>query len=259
LLKAQYLVSILLAVYGGTLLAGSRESNQFHPSEPKLKDIALFGYFADKSSSRKLPFVLGLIALGTSTALFAFARTFPILVIARGLQGFSAAAVWVVGLAIVSDNVPPERIGAALGTTTIGLTWGFLLGPMVSGYIHDTFGYYGCFAIPVILIVVDVVLRFAMIELPSMIPPRFSCLADSDFSPQRSIIVNLNLNLSLLSTLTLIPIVKTIFMILSMPMTFDIRADFLDGSVRGKMLLCWDLPHSLLSTLPKIMSNMRLS
>ncbi|KAJ5630462.1 uncharacterized protein N7484_010562 [Penicillium longicatenatum] len=165
---AQYLVSILLAVYGGTLLAGSRKSNQFHPSESKLKDIALFGYFADKSSSRKLPFVLGLIALGTSTALFAFARTFPILVIARGLQGFSAAAVWVVGLAIVSDNVPPERIGAALGTTTIGLTWGFLLGPMVSGYIHDTFGYYGCFAIPVILIVVDVVLRFAMIELPKV-------------------------------------------------------------------------------------------
>ncbi|KAJ5802151.1 uncharacterized protein N7503_004601 [Penicillium pulvis] len=149
---AQYLVSILLAVYGGTLLAGS----------------PLFGYFADKCSSRRLPFVLGLIALGTSTALFAFARTFPILVIARSLQGFSAAAVWVVGLAIVSDNVPPERVGAALGMTTIGLTWGFLLGPMVSGYIHDTFGYYGCYAIPVGLIVVDVVLRFAMIELPKV-------------------------------------------------------------------------------------------
>ncbi|KAJ6006673.1 hypothetical protein N7451_004617 [Penicillium sp. IBT 35674x] len=164
---AQYLVSILLAVYGGTLLAGSREFKQFILYlNPKLKDIALFGYFADKCSSRKLPFVLGLIALGTSTALFAFARTFPILVIARSLQGFSAAAVWVVGLAIVSDNVPPERVGAALGMTTIGLTWGFLLGPMVSGYIHDTFGYYGCYAIPVGLIVVDVVLRFAMIEMP---------------------------------------------------------------------------------------------
>lgn len=146
----------------------------------KLKDIALFGYFADKCSSRKLPFVLGLIALGTSTALFAFARTFPILVIARSLQGFSAAAVWVVGLAIVSDNVPPERVGAALGMTTIGLTWGFLLGPMVSGYIHDTFGYYGCYAIPVGLIVVDVVLRFAMIEMPSMVSPACPRVAVSD-------------------------------------------------------------------------------
>lgn len=143
--------------------------------KPQLKDIALFGYFADKSSSRKLPFVLGLIALGASTAFFAFARTFPILVIARGLQGFSAAAVWVVGLAIVSDNVPPERVGAALGMTTIGLTWGCLLGPMVSGYIHDTFGYYGCYAIPVALIAVDVVLRFAMIELPGKIPPPCFC------------------------------------------------------------------------------------
>ncbi|KAJ5936685.1 hypothetical protein N7466_003135 [Penicillium verhagenii] len=147
---AQYLVSILLAVYGGTLLAGS----------------PIFGYLADRCSSRKIPFVLGLVALGTSTALFAWARTFAILVVARTLQGFSAAAVWVVGLAIVADNVPSERISAALGTTTIGLTWGFLLGPMISGYVYDTFGYYGCYVIPVVLIVVDVVLRFAMIEVP---------------------------------------------------------------------------------------------
>ncbi|KAJ5641501.1 hypothetical protein N7490_005501 [Penicillium lividum] len=146
---AQYLVSLLLAVYGGTLLAGS----------------PLFGYFADKCSSRKLPFVLGLVTLGTSTILFVVARTFPILVLARGLQGFSAAAVWVVGLAIISDNVPSERVGAALGTTTIGLTWGILLGPMIGGYVYDNIGYYGCFAIPGALIMVDVVLRFAMIEV----------------------------------------------------------------------------------------------
>ncbi|KAJ6103350.1 hypothetical protein N7486_005777 [Penicillium sp. IBT 16267x] len=157
---------------------------------------SLFGYFADKCSSRKLPFVLGLIALGTSTALFAFARTFPILVIARGLQGFSAAAVWVVGLAIVSDNVPPERLGAALGTTTIGLTWGFLLGPMISGYIHETFGYYGCFAIPVILIVVDVVLRFAMIEMPKidLRKPEPELHSDSDSDYQSSLYDTFNAN-----------------------------------------------------------------
>ncbi|KAJ5647292.1 hypothetical protein N7490_003664 [Penicillium lividum] len=125
---------------------------------------ALFGYIADQCRSRKIPFICGLAALGTSTTLFAFARTFPILVIARCLQGLSAAAVWVVGLAIVADNVPSDRVGAAMGQTTIGLTWGFIFGPMLGGLIYDKFGYYAAFLLPTLLIVLDVALRFAMIE-----------------------------------------------------------------------------------------------
>lgn len=127
-------------------------------------EIALFGYFADKCRLRRLPFVVGLIALGASTLLFVLASSMTALVIARGLQGLSAAAVWVVGLAIVADNVPPERVGEAMGHTTIALTWGFLLGPTIGGIMYEKLGFEGTFAIPAGLIVVDVVLRFAMIE-----------------------------------------------------------------------------------------------
>ncbi|CAG8938921.1 unnamed protein product [Penicillium salamii] len=90
------------------------------------------------------------------------------MVIARCLQGLSAAAVWVVGLAIIVDNAPSERVGAAIGETTIGLTWGLITGPMVGGYIYDKFGYYGSFSIPAVLITLDVALRFVMLEKPSM-------------------------------------------------------------------------------------------
>ncbi|KAJ5097642.1 hypothetical protein N7456_008363 [Penicillium angulare] len=152
---AQYLVSVLLAVYGATLLVGS----------------PLFGYFADQSKLRRVPFILGLIALGTSTALFTFARTFPALVVARALQGLSAAAVWVVGLAIVADSVPSERVGAAMGQTTIGLTWGFVLGPMAGGYIYEHLGWYGTFTVPGLLVVVDIALRLLMIEAPKNTQP----------------------------------------------------------------------------------------
>lgn len=76
----------------------------------------------------------------------------------------SAAAVWVIGLAIVVDNVPPERVGKAMGHTTIALTWGFLLGPTIGGVMYERLGFYGTFAFPAGLIVLDVVLRFAMIE-----------------------------------------------------------------------------------------------
>lgn len=134
----------------------------------------MFGYFADHCRLRRLPFVLGLIALGASTGLFVIASSFPVLVIARGLQGLSAAAVWVVGLAIIADNVPPERISEAMGHTTIALTWGFLLGPMMGGVMYEKLGFHGTFAIPAGLIVVDVVLRFAMIEAPGRNPHRLT-------------------------------------------------------------------------------------
>ncbi|KAJ5664672.1 hypothetical protein N7462_011485 [Penicillium macrosclerotiorum] len=148
---AQSWVSVFLAVYGATLLIGS----------------PLFGYFADRSGLRRLPFVIGLIALGASTALFVVARSLALLVVARALQGLSAAAVWVVGLAILADNVPPERVSEAMGHTTIALTWGFLLGPTIGGVMYERLGFHGTFAIPAGLIVVDVVLRFAMIEAPA--------------------------------------------------------------------------------------------
>ncbi|CAI7578625.1 unnamed protein product [Penicillium pancosmium] len=147
---AQYWVSVLLAVYGATLLIGS----------------PLFGWFADHSRYRKLPFVIGLLALGASTLLFIVARSMVLLIIARGLQGFSAAGVWVVGLAIVVDNVSPERVGEAMGQTTIGMTWGFLLGPTIGGVMYEKLGFYGTFMIPVALIALDVILRFAIIEVP---------------------------------------------------------------------------------------------
>lgn len=125
---------------------------------------ALFGYFADHCRLRRLPFIIGLIALAASTGLFVIARSLPVLIIARGLQGFSGAAVWVVGLAIVADNVPPGRVAEAMGHTSIALTWGSLLGPTIGGVMYEKLGFYGTFAIPGGLIVVDVVLRFAMIQ-----------------------------------------------------------------------------------------------
>lgn len=88
----------------------------------------------------------------------------PVLIVARALQGLSAAAVWVVGLAIISENVAPERVGEAMGHTTIALTWGFLLGPLIGGLVYEKFGYYVTFTVPAALIIVDIVMRFAMVE-----------------------------------------------------------------------------------------------
>lgn len=111
-----------------------------------------------------MPFIFGLLALGASTGAFIVATSLHVLIVARALQGLSAAAVWVVGLAVIADSVPSERVSEALGYTTIALTWGCLLGPLLGGIMYEKVGFHGAFAIPIGLIAVDVALRFAMIE-----------------------------------------------------------------------------------------------
>ncbi|EZG02819.1 hypothetical protein H106_07181 [Trichophyton rubrum CBS 735.88] len=128
--------------------------------------IALFGYLSDHFGSRKLPFTLGLVSLCSSTILFAFARRPAVLVVARAFQGLSCAAVWVVGLVLLVDNIPQERIGQAMGYTTVGMTMGGLFGPMLGGVSYDFLGYYGVFIFPTLLIILDIILRFALIERP---------------------------------------------------------------------------------------------
>jgi predicted MFS family arabinose efflux permease len=60
--------------------------------------------------------MLGLALLMISTVLFAVATTFTTLVIARVLQGISAALVNTVGMAMVIDTVGSNNLGGSLGT-----------------------------------------------------------------------------------------------------------------------------------------------
>lgn len=68
-------VSMLLAVFAGSSVV-------FSP---------IAGVLADKTSSRQLPFLLGLSALLFATLLFAVGQTIPVLAVARVLQGLSGA------------------------------------------------------------------------------------------------------------------------------------------------------------------------
>ncbi|EZF10776.1 hypothetical protein H112_07985 [Trichophyton rubrum D6] len=145
--EIQTWVAILLASYGATLIIGS----------------LVFGYISDHSRQRKPAFFIGLISMAGAVTLFIVSTSPPVLVIARLLQGLAAGGVWVAGLALIANRVSRDRIGEAMGHTTLGMTWGGLLGPF-TGIIYDKFGYYASFAIPLSLLGLDVILRFAIIE-----------------------------------------------------------------------------------------------
>ncbi|KAL6232768.1 hypothetical protein BDW75DRAFT_242670 [Aspergillus navahoensis] len=146
--ELQKWISILLAAFGGALFVGS----------------PVFGYLADKSSSRQAPFMAGLLALAGSTVMFWFARTIEALVVARTFQGLSCAVVWTVGMALIVDTMGKDQVGAAMGIVSMAMTVGTVMGPFVGGIVLSKAGYHAVFGLAIALIFVDIVLRLMMIE-----------------------------------------------------------------------------------------------
>lgn len=98
-------VSALLAAYAGA-------SVLFSPAA---------GIIADRLSTRQAPFLIGLFALLAATLMLFLGQTVPVLVVARILQGTSAAVVWTIGLALVLDTVGPENLGKTIGSVRVTL------------------------------------------------------------------------------------------------------------------------------------------
>ncbi|KAL4933274.1 MFS transporter [Aspergillus undulatus] len=154
--------SILLGLYGGALLACSPPA----------------GYLADRIESRRWPLILGLVALGASTALLCVGTHIGLWIAGRLCQGASAAVVWTVGCALLVDTVSKEGLGQALGYIGMGMTFGAMGGPLLGGVLYEHGGYYSVFALAFALIALDIVFRFVMIErkdvlkwLPDECPP----------------------------------------------------------------------------------------
>lgn len=144
----QYWTSILLAVYGAALLVTA----------------PVCGWLADRSSSRRTPLLLGLLALAGSTVMLCVGRNIGVIAAGRVLQGMSAAVVWVVGLALLVDTVGGDDIGQAMGYVGLAMSMGVLLAPLLGGVVFERAGYYSVWAMAFALIVLDIILRLVMVE-----------------------------------------------------------------------------------------------
>lgn len=122
------------------------------------------GIIADKLPARQLPFLIGLVALFASTILLWVGRTIVILVIARVLQGMSAATVWTIGLAMVMDTVGSEKLGVTIGSIFSFISIGELLSPLLGGVVYKKAGSSAVFGMGLGLLVVDFLMRLVLIE-----------------------------------------------------------------------------------------------
>eukprot|EP00026_Physarum_polycephalum_P008089 Phypoly_transcript_08167.p1 GENE.Phypoly_transcript_08167~~Phypoly_transcript_08167.p1 ORF type:complete len:446 (+),score=43.61 Phypoly_transcript_08167:185-1522(+) len=125
----------------------------------------VFGVVSDNPKiGRRIPMVLGLFALAGSTVFFMFAWTYYWLLFARLLQGASAAASWVIGLALVADVYPPESVGSAMGIVMGANGLGILVGPVVGGFLYEYAGYRSSFILCAGLALFDMVIRLALVS-----------------------------------------------------------------------------------------------
>ena len=139
--------SILLACYSLALFVGS----------------PIFGFYADHTSSRRWPLLIGLVVLAGSTLFLCLGKTIGLLVLGRLLQGFSAAIVWSVGCALLVDTVG-DSVGVAMGYVNLAMSMGLLIAPVIGGAVYEAAGYYAVFYVAFGIVVLDILLRLIMIE-----------------------------------------------------------------------------------------------
>lgn len=103
--RVQYWVAILVAVYGAACLVAS----------------PFCGWFADKTTSRRFPLLLGLLALTGATIMLHVGSSVGVLIAGRLLQGVSAAVVWTVGLALMVDTATSQNVAQYMGMALLHL------------------------------------------------------------------------------------------------------------------------------------------
>ncbi|KAE9367298.1 MFS transporter-like protein [Stipitochalara longipes BDJ] len=146
--KLQSYTSALLAYYAGASVLFSLPA----------------GIIADKLPARQLPFLCGLVALLASTILLWLGETIPVLILARILQGISAAVVWTIGLALILDTVGSEKLGVTIGSIFSFISVGELAAPVLGGVVYKKAGSGAVFGMGFGLLAIDFLMRLAVIE-----------------------------------------------------------------------------------------------
>jgi MFS family permease len=122
------------------------------------------GWIADRTASRRLPFLSGIAALLAATLMLSLGQTMGLLVSARILQGMSGAVVWTVGLAMIMDTVGVENLGKVMGTIFSVVSVGELAAPVLGGILYDKTGFVGVFGLSAGILTIDFAMRLFVVE-----------------------------------------------------------------------------------------------
>jgi MFS family permease len=131
----------------------------------------LTGIFSDKKG-RKLPIVLGLILIAVSVPLFALTRSPWLMLFFSAVFGLGFSIASGATSAMVADQAPVERRGAAMGFMSMIMDIGQALGPILLGFLLTFFSYLiGFISIAILTLIVLVLFVLLAKEKSSKVKP----------------------------------------------------------------------------------------
>lgn len=146
----------------------------------------IIGHFADKTASRKVPFLISLVGCTIGTLLVALTPSLWMVYLGRILQGISGTGAWIVGFAMITDAAEAKNTGKALGFSGSFITAGIITGPAIAGVLLDFLGYWPAWSVPLTLLVICFIARLAMVEQTSTESRKAANAAEHDADNEES-------------------------------------------------------------------------
>lgn len=115
--------------------------------------VLIFGRIADMVGRKKI-FLIGTASVIVISLIAACATNGIMLLIARFFQGVSAAMLYATQVAIITSVFPPAKRGQVIGLTVSAIYLGLTMGPLIGGYVIDTFGWRASFMVHIPLAIV---------------------------------------------------------------------------------------------------------
>ena len=97
-------------------------------------------WLADRIGHKRMYFY-GLLLFTVGSFLCGMSPNENILIIARVIQGLGAGTIMPIGMAIVTREFPPNQRGIAIGFWSIAAAASVSFGPLIGGYLVDTFNW----------------------------------------------------------------------------------------------------------------------
>ncbi|XP_015783060.1 synaptic vesicular amine transporter [Tetranychus urticae] len=117
-----------------------------------------------------IPMFAGFLIMFLSTLIFAVGKSYPLLLIARSLQGVGSACTSVAGMGMLAERYPDDRErGNAMAIALGGLALGVLIGPPFGGVMYEFVGRASPFLVLSALALLDGVLQLFVLQ-PAVTP-----------------------------------------------------------------------------------------
>lgn len=207
--------------------------------------VALVGRMGDRHGLRRVH-IGGLTLFAVASVLCGLAPSLWFLVAARALQGFGAAVLMTLPMALMRATTGEARIGRAMGLLGTMSALGTALGPALGGLLLGATGWRGIFLILVPIALLALLL--AMASLPPDAPRPALRGPPRRVRPGRDLLRNLLLNLGVAAVMMTTLVVGPFFLgrglgltdaVIGLVMSVGPAISILSGIPSGRMVDAW--------------------